>query len=420
MELSLTHILKKGGNSIVIQGVSMALTLVLNWLLAHQLGAKDYGVFTYAFSWVYFFSTLSILGLDSVLQRELIKLSPKNATGLISFVKKINVFITISVVVVFSFIVMFFLSNLQTDFSLTLIYAIVALPLYSQLLINKSQCIGLKEVEKSLIPENVIRPLILTLLLVVGFLYHTELTVKNAIIFNLIAFTFAYLGSLFFTKSIKQKTNQTVKYENKKWFNLGLTFLLLTATITINSKADILMLGFFGHTDQVGVYNIAVKLATFIALPLIVVNRIISPFISEYFETKKNELAIVIKKIIRIIFLIGSVLIVGYIFLGEHVLSFFGSAFEAGYWVLILLSAGQLFNLFVGPVGNVLTMSKYEKLALNSMIVSTIINLALNLILIPIYEMNGAAIATFVSLIYWNIAQFYIVKKKLKLNVSVI
>jgi O-antigen/teichoic acid export membrane protein len=420
LELSLIHILKKGGNSIVIQGISMALTLILNWLLAHQLGTEDYGVFTYAFSWVYFFGTLSILGLDSVLQRELIKILPEKASGLIALTQKLNVFITISVIAIFSIIVLFFISNLNTEFSLMLVYAIGALPFYSQILINKSRCIGLKSVEKSLIPENIIRPLILTLLILVSFLFQTELNIKNAILFNLIAFLLAYVASILFTKNLIHKTSSPIHYENKKWYKLGLTFFILTATITINSKADILMLGFFGHTNQVGVYNIAVKLATFIALPLFVVNRIISPFISEYFKTKKNELAIVIKKSIRIIFSIGSVLILAYIFLGENILGFFGDGFKSGYWVLILLSAGQLFNLFVGPVGNVLTMSQYEKLALKSMIISTVINLSLNLILIPIYEMNGAAIATFVSLLYWNIAQFYIVKKKLNLNVSVI
>ena len=399
----------------------MLLTLVLNWLLAHQLGAKEYGIFTYAFSWVYFFGTLSVLGLDSVLQRELVKYLPEKAIGLISFVQKLNVFITLSILVVFALIVYFFVSITAPHLILPLLLAVVALPFYSQILINKSVCVGFKAVEKSLIPENIIRPLILTTLLIVGFIYQLELDVKNAILFNLIAFFIAYLSSIFFTrKSIPNKSNKKIKNANKEWVKLGLTFFLLTVTITINSKADILMLGFFGHTDKVGIYNIAVKLSTFIALPLIIINRILTPFISEFFESKKEELSKVIKKTIRAIFLIGTILLIVFIFLGSPLLGYFGHKFKIGYSALILLSIGQLINLFVGPVGNALTMSKYEKLAFKSMIISTVLNIVLNFVLIPLYNIEGAAIATFVSLVYWNISLFFLVKKNLKMNLSII
>ena len=73
MDLSFKDILKKGANAFMVQGISMVLLFVLNWYLANQLGVSDYGVFTYAMSWVYLLGTLSILGLDGVLQRELVK-----------------------------------------------------------------------------------------------------------------------------------------------------------------------------------------------------------------------------------------------------------------------------------------------------------------------------------------------------------
>jgi len=420
VELSITHILKKGGNSIIIQGIAMLLTLVLNWLLSNQLGAKDYGIYTYAFSWVYFFGSLSILGLDSVLQRELIKYAPEKALGLIAFTRKINTIITASIVIAFALVVYFVISTTALHLTQPLILAILALPLYSHLLINKSTCIGLKAVENALIPENIIRPLVIIISILLLNFYAQPLEINNAILFNLLAFFIAYLASYLYTRKLNIKSAKPKIVEKQQWSSLGLTFFLLTATVTINSKADILMLGFFGETAQVGIYNIAVKLAMFIALPLVIVNQIITPFIAEYFESKQNQLALVIKKSIRIIFLTGSIITLIFAFSGETILSYFGNDFRTGYFTLIILAIGQLINLFVGPVGNVLTMSKYENLALKSMIWSTVINILLNSLLIPLYDIDGAALATFISLVYWNIAQFIIVKKKLNMNLSVI
>jgi O-antigen/teichoic acid export membrane protein len=296
--------------------------------------------------------------------------------------------------------------------------AIIALPFYSQLLLNKSINIGLKAIEYSLIPENIIRPTVICLLIIFIGYSGISLTLQNAITYNLIAFIVAYLISLILTKKIRVSSPKI--FDNKKWVSLGLTFFLITITLTINSKADILMLGFFGHTDKVGIYNIAVKLSSFVALPLLIVNQIIAPYISEYFETKREQLASAIKKSIRIIFVIGSILFIVFILFGELALGYFGKEFQLGYYALLILSFGQVVNIFVGPVGNVLSMSKHEKIALKSMIVSTIINIILNLIMIPILNMEGAAIATFISLVYWNISQFILVKRKLKMNLSVI
>ena len=143
-------------------------------------------------------------------------------------------------------------------------------------------------------------------------------------------------------------------------------------------------------------------------------------YISKYFETQKEKLSVMIKKIIRLVFALGSIGFLVFIFIGGELLSFFGKEFEIAYWSLILLSTGQLINIFVGPVGNVLTMSNYEKIALKSMVISAILNILLNVILIPIYDINGAAIATCTSLVFWNIAQFVLVKKKLNMNLSVV
>ena len=404
----------------LIQGVSIIISLVLNWYLANNLGPSDYGIFVYAFSWVYLFGMFSMLGLDSVLQREIVKYTPDKIKSLVAFSRTVTLISSIVIMLLFALIVYLLSPEFENDLLRPLLTTIVCLPLFAQLLVNKSICLAYKKIEFSLFPEQVIRPAITLGLIVIFWTFIENPSLKSAILLSIVGIVIAFLSSFLFTARLKERNIVKESTSIKDWIKLGLTFFLLTATVTINSRADILMLGFFGYTEKVGIYNIAVKFSTFIALPLFMANRILSPYISQYFTSKKQELVTVIQKIIRIIFTLGIIGFVIFIIAGESFLNYFGEEFQTAYFALLLLSGGQLINLFVGPVGTALRMSDFEKLALKSMIISTLINIVLNLVLIPLYEMNGAAIATFSSLIFWNIYQYILVRRKLKMKFSVI
>lgn len=419
MELNFNTIVKKGANAIVIQGISIITTIVLNWYLAKKLGATDYGTFTYAFSWVYLFGILSMLGLNSVVQRELIKLVPEKIKGLITLSRKVSFIVALLITGGFCGTVYWLLPNLEDELMQPLLLAIITLPLFSQLVLNKSISIGLKKVEHSLLPEDIIRPLVALLgcLLVWNFI---PVSVNSMIAINATAIIVALIISFIFVRQTLPASNHSDDKKHKEWLKLGGTFFILTATVTINAKADLLMLGFYGFTDQVGIYNIAMKFAVFIGMPLVLTNKILVPYISKFFESETIRLNEVIKKVTRIIFFIGALAGCFYFFFGKEILGFFGEEFKAAYWTLLILSAGQLLNVFVGPVGNILSMSKHEKISLKIMIISTLINIILNITLIPLYNINGAAIATCASLVFWNVAQLIAVKQKLNINPSVI
>jgi O-antigen/teichoic acid export membrane protein len=96
----------------------------------------------------------------------------------------------------------------------------------------------------------------------------------------------------------------------------------------------------------------------------------------------------------------------------SFVLDFFGEEFTAGVAPLIILAIGQIINAICGPVMYLLNMTGKEKQARNIIIVASIINVALNLYLIPIYGLMGAAIATGVSTVVWNIMAVFQIKKE--------
>ena len=423
MEVNYKTILKKGANSLFIQIASIFITIVLHWYLARILGAANYGIFTYAFSWVFFLGSLSTMGLSSVLVREVIKYKTAKKTGYIhglyNFSSISNLFITLIISLFFVLIVSIFVKD--KNIANALLLAIIALPIYGQLLIMQSSHLGFLKVENSLIPYEIIRPLLMIIFIFffVNFV-QKNITVNKTIILNIISILFVIIISYLLLKKSLNFVKSKALYKNKQWLKYGFAFFLITVTTTINTRADILMLGMFGYAEKVGVYNIAVKFSQFIIIPLFISNKVIAPYISELSVSRKKELSKLIKKMTRLVFFMGTIILLMIITLGEYVLDYFGKGFDYGYISMLILGTGQIISVFFGPGNHILSMSKFEKTVLLGTISSTIINLLLNLILIPYFDITGAAIATSVSNVFLSITLFILVSNKLGFNSSIL
>lgn len=101
-------------------------------------------------------------------------------------------------------------------------------------------------------------------------------------------------------------------------------------------------------------------------------------------------------------------------------LAVFGPEFSASYLPMIILAVGQLLNVASGPVGTILSMSRQERFVGIGMSVSVICNILLNYLLIPRYGINGAAIATAVSVGIWNLLMVVFAKRILGVNAGAV
>ena len=88
---------------------------------------------------------------------------------------------------------------------------------------------------------------------------------------------------------------------------------------------------------------------------------------------------------------------------GPWMLGLFGEAFVPLYSVMMLLCIGQLVNALCGPVMYLLNMTGHEVIAQRTMLIAMLVNLMANIILIPLMGLMGAAIATSLSMVLWNV-----------------
>jgi O-antigen/teichoic acid export membrane protein len=96
----------------------------------------------------------------------------------------------------------------------------------------------------------------------------------------------------------------------------------------------------------------------------------------------------------------------------------FGAAYEKAYVPLVILCVGQLVNASIGSVRSILNMTGNEHDTTRVLVIGAIVNLLLNFTLTPVWGMNGAAMATTVTLILWNVLMWRSVRTRTGLESS--
>jgi O-antigen/teichoic acid export membrane protein len=105
--------------------------------------------------------------------------------------------------------------------------------------------------------------------------------------------------------------------------------------------------------------------------------------------------------------------------LGMPLLWLFGPQFVAGYPVMMILVVGFLFRSSMGPAEFLLNMLGEQKLCAAVLVVTAVLNVALNFALVPRFGLVGAATATSVSLVVAALLNYLAVSRRLGIDVAV-
>jgi len=105
---------------------------------------------------------------------------------------------------------------------------------------------------------------------------------------------------------------------------------------------------------------------------------------------------------------------------GEYFLALFGPEFVVGERVLWVLVAGIVIRASVGPAESILVMSGKQNMCAIAYCGALLMNVMLNLYLIPIYGMMGAAIATAIAMGFESLGLYLIVRNSLGIHAFII
>ncbi|GAA4068356.1 hypothetical protein GCM10022389_11910 [Flavobacterium cheonanense] len=187
----------------------------------------------------------------------------------------------------------------------------------------------------------------------------------------------------------------------------GLLLLLLNTT-------NVFMLGIMSTSKSVGIYNASYKIGLLVLLVLASVNVIIGPKIAELFH--KNKIA-ELKKIIHqstyFTAIITLPIVLFLLVFNKDLLAILGSNYQEGSTVLTITIFASFFSAISGNVDQILNMSNNQNTLLRINLICLVINILLCYILIPKYDIVGAAIASMFSTVLMNLICNIYIKKKL-------
>lgn len=227
---------------------------------------------------------------------------------------------------------------------------------------------------------------------------------------------------IIFLQLFKLKNNKPLhKIGYKEIVRISFPMSFSLVTLLMMQSFDVFILEEYWSFETVAFYGAAVKITTGIGIILTTINAVIAPDISKlYFSKKYVELKSLIIKSTMLNFYLAVPVILFIFLFSEKILVLFGENYGTANSALVIMIIAQMFNTFCGSVGVYLNMTGRQSVYLYILVVALIINIILNLILIPTYGMVGAASATGISMIFWNVIGVIYIYRKDKIGVFIL
>lgn len=321
-------------------------------------------------------------------------------------------------VIVKGFLILLILSPLTIFFKLPLIYVVIFLIYYLTTAIinalsyytkgtNNLKLLGISNIIRALLLVSLNCLMLLVLKLnIIG--YYISLIVSDII------FIIILLIPVLKSKQKRIKQNHQLAKEMKSYSK---PFIINSISWWINNASDKYLVLLFCGINITGIYSIAYKIPSMLE----VVQNIFSQAwqisaIKEYKSKEAEAFFSTMYKYYNFI-LIMTVLII-LLFLKSISKILFAKEFYVAWKFVPFLLLAILFGALSGFLGSLYSANKDSKMYAKSTLIGAISNIILNLILIPIFNAYGAAIATFISYLVVWIIRVKNVKKYLELKIE--
>jgi O-antigen/teichoic acid export membrane protein len=193
-------------------------------------------------------------------------------------------------------------------------------------------------------------------------------------------------------------------------FSLPVLAMSLTGTALL--WMDTLILGAFRPAAEVATYGVIVRLLTAGSVAMVAVIPIFGPFAAQLARAgDRDRLGAILRTATRWALLLGGPILAFLAIASSELVALFRQASPSGPAALTVLALAFLLDTFCGPVGHVLTMSGRSALNFADNAAALVVNVALNLLLVPRFGLVGAAVSWSVAIVGVNAARVIQVRR---------
>jgi O-antigen/teichoic acid export membrane protein len=368
------------------------LALVTIWI-AKYLGPEDFGIYSYILSIVSIFLAFTTLGFDSILIKFFVLYKNKKQTILFTSFYLRLLFSSFLITVL---LVLFFLVEQENSIFYYIVIASFATIFQSFWVLDfffQSQILG-----RYVALANITTVLVSSAIKIIFIFLHKPLIYfiyMYIFDFGLLSFLLAYFYFIVYKKIDFKLLNKRIGVIllNRSW-----PLILSSISVILYMKMDQIMIQNMLGSYELGIYSAAIKIIEIWYFIPIIVSSSIFPMILNFKKISFEQYCIKLGKIFSLLFYISLIIILITIVLSPYIIDIlFGVQFEQSAQVLIFYSWTCIF-VFIGTAGNLWYITEnLQLLSLFRSIIGLMINIILNLVLIPKYNLYGAAISTLIS-----------------------
>jgi len=346
----------------------MLIVLLVTIWLARYLGPEQFGIFNYALSFVALFGVLSTLGLDKLINKELLN-HPSQVNEILGTSFLLRLVGAVFLIAISSFTI----TQVRPNDSLMLLLVFI----FSLTFLFKS-------------------------LEIIKYWFESNVEAKYSAIAEAIAITFSVgIKVVLILSDAPLKAFAWAVFAESVFLALGLLAwpLILAGTLyTIYTRIDQIMLGDMIGDESVGIYAAAVKISEgWMFIPVVIATS----FFPAMLNARKNDYTLYLKRtqhLLNLMALMGIMAGIGITLLASPFVSLaFGSGYAESSTVLIIHIWGGIFTAMSAIAYRYFIAEGLQKSSFYRGLSGLIVNIVLNYFLIPIYGAIGAAVATVIS-----------------------
>lgn len=380
--------------------VSAAIAFLSQIILARLMGEFEYGIFVFVWVLVILFGSLSCVGFHSVVIRFLPEYQASAAMDEIRGVTTtVRIFALSSATTVAALGLAglwFFSGHIEAYYLVPLYLGLFTLPMISlgDVMDGTARAHGWPISAMS--PTFIIRPLLVLVFMVLAVTAGAPHTAQTAMMAAMAA---AYVTSVsqFLALTYRLRSRYVPgprRIELRRWLKVSIPVFLVDGFGFLLTNSDVVIVGLYLKPDDVAIYFAAAKTMALVHFVMFAVKAAAGPRVANAMARDPGQIPGIAIESARWAFwpslLVGALVLAA----GPFLLSLFGPAFVTGLPLMMVLFAGILAKAFVGPAETLLTMAGQQTLCVVLYAGALVVNIALNLSLIPLFGLNGAAFAT--------------------------
>lgn len=262
--------------------------------------------------------------------------------------------------------------------------------------------------------------LIVSIVLTVIWFTSAEISLKQLLVLFIVAGLFLSLFSILKLRK-RLQVSQKEEYSGsiKRLFAMAWPFWLSSMALILMTHAEIWMLGYLRPPEEVAAFGLVARLALLVSFPLVIVNSVLPPLISELYandDIKKMER--MLRGAAGLTTLLSLLVFLLLLSLGDWLPRFlFGDIFAGNWNIMMILATGWLFHVWAGSGGFVLNMTDNQKSAMIINIFVGSLTLVAGYHLTDMYGGLGMAIASSSGIVLVNILMLLVIKSKLDIRI---